>query len=70
MQSAIYQVLNREQAKLHQLLTGFGLRPDARARVTAGIRAQLQLFEGGAAEQAKPEPAANADALPRGFSDF
>jgi len=46
------------------------LRPDARARVTAGIRAQLQLFEGGAAEQAKPEPAANADALPRGFSDF
>lgn len=70
VQSAIYQVLNREQAKLHQLLTGFGLRPDARARVTAGIRAQLQLFEGGGAEQPKPQPTPAADTLPQGFSDF
>ena len=69
VQSAIYQVLNREQAKLHQLLTGFGLRPDARARVTAGIRAQLQLFEGGA-DQPRPATPAAADALPQGFSDF
>jgi len=48
VQAAIYQILNREQAKLHRLLEGFGLRPDARARVTTAIRAQLQLFEGGA----------------------
>jgi P27 family predicted phage terminase small subunit len=44
VQSAAYQILNREQQKLHRLLEGFGLRPDARAKVTAGIRAQLQLF--------------------------
>lgn len=70
VQSAIYQVLNREQAKLHQLLGSFGLRPDARARVTAAIRAQLQLFEGGSGEQPAPQPTPAADTLPQGFSDF
>lgn len=45
IQSALYQVLNREQEKLQQMLSSFGMRPDARTRVTAGIRAQLQLFE-------------------------
>ena len=71
VQSAIYQVLNREQSKLYQLLNGFGLRPDARARVTAGIRAQLQLFEGGGgADPATPAPQPGSDALPQGFSDF
>jgi P27 family predicted phage terminase small subunit len=69
VQSAMYQVLNREQAKLHQMLASFGLRPDARARVQAGIRAQLQLFEGGG-----PPPdtgdAAPADGLPQSFGDF
>lgn len=71
VQAAIYQVLNREQAKLHQMLAGFGLRPDARARVTAGIRAQLQLFEGGGGDKPKdPAPAAGGDQLPQGFADF
>lgn len=45
IQSALYQVLNREQEKLHQMLASFGMRPDARTKVTAGIRAQLQLFQ-------------------------
>jgi len=47
IQSALYQVLNKEQAKLHKLLETFGLRPDARAKVSRAIAAQLQLFEGG-----------------------
>lgn len=63
VQSALYQVLNREQAKLHKLLENFGLRPDARARVTAGIRAQLQLFE-------PDKPPAAGQPAPAGFSDF
>lgn len=74
VQSALYQVLNREQAKLHQMLAGFGLRPDARARVTAGIRAQLQLFPGGAGDPPEPDtpapPAATGDDLPQSFGDF
>lgn len=72
VQAAIYQVLNREQAKLHQMLAGFGLRPDARARVTAGIRAQLQLFEGTEAAGAGSAAASggDSDALPQGFGDF
>lgn len=49
VQSALYQVLNKEQGKLHRMLENFGLRPDARAGVTTAIRAQLQLFEGGSA---------------------
>ena len=60
--AAVYQILNREQAKLHQLLAGFGLRPDARARVTAAVRAQLNLFD----VNATPDPAAQ----PRGFAEF
>jgi P27 family predicted phage terminase small subunit len=69
VQSALYQVLNREQAKLHGMLAAFGLRPDARARVTAGIRAQLQLFDANA--QPAPAPAAvDPDQLPMGFGDF
>ena len=47
IQSALYQILNREQAKLHQMLATFGMRPDARTRVTPGTRAQLKLFDGG-----------------------
>lgn len=65
VQSALYQILNKEQGKLHRLLESFGLRPDARAKVTTAIRAQLQLFEGGAAE-----PAKKAADEPAGFSDF
>jgi P27 family predicted phage terminase small subunit len=64
VQSALYQVLNREQDKLHRLLESFGLRPDARTKVTACIRAQLQLFEGGA------QTSAQGDQAPRGFGDF
>lgn len=74
VQSALYQVLNREQAKLHQMLAGFGLRPDARARVSAGIRAQLQLFPGGAADAPEPDtappPPTTGDVLPQSFGDF
>jgi len=72
VQSALYQVLNREQAKLHQMLAGFGLRPDARTKVTAAIRAQLKLFEGdgqGAGDKPTTGPA-SPDALPQGFADF
>lgn len=72
VQAAIYQVLNREQAKLHQLLAGFGLRPDARAKVSTAIRAQLQLFEGGGGQApgGAPNSQASGDQLPQGFSDF
>lgn len=70
VQSAMYQVLNREQAKLHQMLSGFGLRPDSRARVQAGIRAQLQLFEGGAPAPADGGPQPPLDGLPQSFGDF
>lgn len=65
IQSALYQVLNKEQEKLHKQLEAFGMRPDARARVTLAIRAQLQLeltpSTGG------PQPAPER---PRGFSEF
>jgi P27 family predicted phage terminase small subunit len=64
IQSALYQILNKEQAKLHRMLEGFGLRPDARARVTAGIRAQLTLFEAGAGGDSKPLGETT------GFADF
>lgn len=72
VQAAIYQVLNREQAKLHQLLSSFGLRPDARTKVTAAIRAQLQLFDGGhgAAPAGPASAGTGGDELPRGFSEF
>lgn len=45
VQSAQYQILNRELAKQHTLLNSFGLRPDARAAVTTAIRAQTSLFD-------------------------
>jgi len=62
VQSALYQVLNKEQAKLAGYLAEFGLTPAQRARVTTAIRAQLQLFEGGG--DGKPaQPAA-------GFAGF
>lgn len=64
VQSALYQVLNKEQGKLHKLLESFGLRPDARARVSTAIRAQLQLFEGGS--PVPPSSAPEAD----GFASF
>lgn len=67
VQSAIYQVLNKEQSKLHKMLESFGLRPDARASVTTAIRAQLQLFEGGQGSQDKPPPPA---AQAKAFDEF
>lgn len=75
VQAAIYQVLNREQAKLHQLLSSFGLRPDARTKVTAAIRAQLQLFDGGhaappASAGSQADQVGGGDDLPRGFAEF
>lgn len=72
VQAAIYQVLNREQAKLWGMLKSFGLRPDARAAVTAGIRAQLTLFEGGQPGVAAAPAAVPAlgDDLPLSFGDF
>jgi P27 family predicted phage terminase small subunit len=70
VQSALYQVLNREQAKLHQMLAGFGLRPDARARVTVGIRAQLQLFEGGPQPTQPDLGVGDTESLPQSFGDF
>jgi hypothetical protein len=73
VQSALYQVLNKEQAKLHKLLENFGLRPDARARVSTAIRAQLQLFEGGA-QPGAAGTTGDASGLPAvpptGFADF
>lgn len=66
VQSALYQVLNKEQAKLHKLLESFGLRPDARASVTTAIRAQLQLFDGGAAKPGAEPGKASTDS----FADF
>lgn len=66
IQSALYQVLNKEQEKLHKQLEGFGLRPDARARVTAAIRAQMPLELVPAAGEAGGQPAGP----PTGFSQF
>lgn len=69
IQSALYQVLNKEQEKLHSLLKTFGLRPDARAGVTRAIAAQLRLFEGdGDKPAAAGAPA--APAKPTGFDGF
>lgn len=75
VQSALYQVLNREQAKLHQMLASFGLRPDARTRVTAAVRAardaqgQLELVPG-ADDKPTTQPPPTGDALPSSFTDF
>lgn len=69
IQSAMYQVLTREQDKLHRQLECFGMRPDARAKVTTAIRAQLPLFDVNAG---KPEaPAApNPSQPPSSFADW
>lgn len=64
MQSVLYQVLNREMAKLSSLIAEFGLTPAQHARVTTGVRAQLKLFEGGGGESSRP-----ADPAP-GFAGF
>lgn len=67
IQSAMYTVLNKEQAKLNSLLAEFGLTPAQRARVSTAIRAQLKLFEGGANDK----PVSPVDpAAPKGFSEF
>lgn len=73
IQSALYQLLNKEQAKLHQLLRSFGLRPDARAAVTTAIRMQAQLFDAGGTPTPAAAPAATPAALPdtpRSFDEF
>lgn len=71
IQSALYQVLNREQAKLNSLLAEFGLTPAQRARVTTAIRVQAQLFpvEGGAGADKPPTEPVNPH-RPKGFADF
>lgn len=58
IQSALYQLLNKEQAKQHTFLNSFGLRPDARAAVTTAMRAQASLFDakGNASQGALPLP--------------
>jgi hypothetical protein len=65
VQSVIYQLLNREQAKLHKMLESFGLRPDARAQVTTAIRAQLNLFDVN-----KPPAAQTPTGEPMSFAEF
>jgi hypothetical protein len=61
VQSALYQILSREQEKLSGHLAHFGLRPDARARVTLAVRQQLKLFDANAG---------SADAAPASFEHF
>ena len=65
VQSATYQVLNREMDKLRHLLAEFGLSPAQRARVSTAIRAQgsLDLVGGSPANPAQP-------AKPAGFAEF
>lgn len=66
IQSAIYQILNKEQAKLNSLLAEFGLTPAQRARVTTAIRMQASLFDANADKPVSPkDPTA-----PKGFADF
>lgn len=69
VQSALYTILNKEQEKLNKQLEMFGLRPDARARVTAAMRQQLALFPGGGDKPAEPH-AKPANTDPTGFADF
>lgn len=66
VQSVGYQIINREMEKLRYWLAAFGLSPAERARVTTAIRAQLQLFEGGAPKGDGP----GAGGEPRGFAEF
>lgn len=67
IQSALYQVLNREQAKLNSLLAEFGLTPAQRARVTTAIRAQIPLFD---ANADRPDTPPLDPTRPRGFAEF
>lgn len=64
VQAAIYQVLNREQAKLSSLLAEFGLTPAQRSRVSTAMRAQLKLIDG------EGNPTAPSPGEPKGFADF
>ena len=78
IQSVVYQLLNREQAKLHQLLKSFGLRPDARTAVTTAVRAQLTLFDNSGAAKPDADPSPGGAQPPQqaelgslqGFADF
>lgn len=67
IQSALYQVLNREQAKLNALLAEFGLTPAQRARVTTAIRVQASLFD---ANADKPDTPPTDPSAPKGFAEF
>lgn len=64
VQSALYQVLNKEQAKLAGYLAEFGLTPAQRARVTTSIRKQIPLFPVEGGEGTPPAQPAG------GFSSF
>lgn len=64
VQSALYQALNREQAKLSSLLAEFGLTPAQRSRVSTAIRAQLSLIDG------QGKPTAPDSGTPTGFAEF
>jgi P27 family predicted phage terminase small subunit len=67
IQSALYQILNREQAKLNALLAEFGLTPAQRARVSTAIRVQASLFP---VEADKPETKPHDPTAPKGFAGF
>lgn len=64
VQAAIYQALNREQAKLSGLLSEFGLTPAQRSRVSTAIRAQLSLIDG------QGQPTQPKTGEPTGFAEF
>lgn len=68
VQAPIYQTLKAERNHMHACLARFGLTPADQAKVTAAVRAQLQLFEGGASDAGAGQPAPAA--APRGFDEF
>jgi P27 family predicted phage terminase small subunit len=61
-----YQIFKSERQMMYSLLAKFGLTPAEQANVTTAIRAQLQLFEGGADQGKAKDP----NATPTGFSEF
>ena len=65
-----FQTIKSSSGSDLEVEVGFGLRPDARARVQAGIRAQLQLFEGGPPPADGDAATAGGDGLPQSFGDF
>jgi hypothetical protein len=67
-QSALYTILNREQAKLNSLLSEFGLTPAQRARVSTAIREQAKLFPVDG-EQGRPPETSNPLTGFAGFPD-